>query len=229
MVAKVGATEGMINFCIPYSTVEPIMKKFLAYPREIDLYSAKKVNTESVPVKLTAEILRRDYSIKEISEWDVGTEILPLSPLTPDRCYLRVGDRRVWQCEILPDKKGILKRIKIIGLTDRPFGTEGKEMETSKVNPVVDDALSNVGLTISAEIGTTVKTVKEVRGMVEGTIVELDKLAGEPVDVKANGVLIAHGEVVVIDENFGVRITELIAPVVSSAQPAAKSSEAEAG
>jgi flagellar motor switch protein FliN len=114
-----------------------------------------------------------------------------------------------------------LKRIKIIGLTDRPFGTEGKEMETNKVNPVVDDALSSVGLTISAEIGTTVRTVKEVRGMVEGTIVELDKMAGDLVDVKANGVLIAHGEVVVIDENFGVRITEVIAPVGSS--------EAEAG
>jgi flagellar motor switch protein FliN len=152
-----------------------------------------------------------------------------LRPLTPDGCFLRVGDRRVWQCEILPDKKRFLKRIKIIGLTDRPFGTEGKEMEANKVNPVVDDALSNVGLTISAEIGTTVRTVKEVRGMVEGTIVELDKMAGEPVDVKANGVLIARGEIVVIDENFGVRITGVVAPAGSSEQPADESSQAEAG
>jgi flagellar motor switch protein FliN/FliY len=59
-------------------------------------------------------------------------------------------------------------------------------------------------------------------GMAEGTIIELDKLAGEPVDVKANGVLIAKGEVVVIDEKFGVRITE-IAAAAGSLTPGAAS------
>jgi flagellar motor switch protein FliN len=228
--AKVGDVKGMINFCIPYLTVEPIMGKFSTYPwiSKIDLGSSEKVDTENVPVKLTAELLRRDYPIKKISEWEVGTELLPLSPSAPDRCYLRFGNRCVWQCEILPDNKRYAKRIKIIGVTDKPFGTEGNKMETSKVNSIADDALSNVRLTISAEIGNTVRTVKEVRCMDEGTIVELDKLAGEPVDVKANGTLIAHGEVVVIDENFGVRITEVIGSTSSSEQPEAESSQAEA-
>jgi flagellar motor switch protein FliN/FliY len=102
-------------------------------------------------------------------------------------------------------------------------------MEKSKVNPLVDDALSNARLTISVELGTTEKTVKEVRGMGEGTIVELDKLAGDKVDVKANGVLIAYGEVVVIDENFGVRITEVVGSTGSSGQSEVESSQAEAG
>jgi len=83
-------------------------------------------------------------------------------------------------------------------------------MDMSKINPVVADALSCAGITISVELGSTKKLVKEVLGMGEGTIVELDKLAGEPVDIKANGVLIARGEVVVIDENFGVRVVEIV-------------------
>jgi flagellar motor switch protein FliN/FliY len=49
--------------------------------------------------------------------------------------------------------------------------------------------------------------------MGEGTVIELDKLAGEPVDVLVNGQLIAKGEVVVIDENFGVRVTEIVDPM----------------
>jgi flagellar motor switch protein FliN/FliY len=125
----------------------------------------------------------------------------------------------------LPDYKCFAKRIKIIGVTDKPFETEGMKMEINKVNPLVDDALSNAGLSISVEIGTTVKTIKEVRGMGEGTIIELDRLAGEPVDIKANGILIAYGEVVVIDEYFGVQITELAAPTGSSGHPSAQSSD----
>jgi flagellar motor switch protein FliM len=221
---KVGDVDGMINLCIPYITVEPIIGKFLPPYwwswSKINFWGKRKFAEPSdVPVKLTAEILRWDYSIKEISEWNIGTELLPLRPLSPDHCYLRVGDRRVWECEILLDNKQFVKHIKIIGVTDKPFGTEGNKMEKSKVNPLVDDALSNARLTVSVEVGTTEKTVKEVRGMGEGTIVELDKLAGEQVDVKANGVLIAYGEVVVIDENFGVRITEIVGSAGSSNQP----------
>ncbi|MBU1077591.1 MAG: FliM/FliN family flagellar motor switch protein, partial [Spirochaetes bacterium] len=55
--------------------------------------------------------------------------------------------------------------------------------------------------------------VKEILGLGEGSIIELDKLAGEPVDLLVNNKLIAKGEVVVIDENFGVRVTDIINPV----------------
>jgi flagellar motor switch protein FliN/FliY len=70
--------------------------------------------------------------------------------------------------------------------------------------------LSEAGITISVELGRTSKSVKSILSLGEGSIVELDKLAGEPVDIKANGVLIAKGEVVVIDENFGVRVIEIV-------------------
>jgi len=55
-------------------------------------------------------------------------------------------------------------------------------------------------------------TLKRVLEMIPGSIIELDKLTGEPVDILVNGKLIARGEVVVIDENFGVRITEIVSP-----------------
>lgn len=69
---------------------------------------------------------------------------------------------------------------------------------------------SNTKVPIEVLIGKTSKTIKEVMGFGEGTIIELDKLAGEPVDIRINGKELAKGEVVVIDENFGVRIIEMV-------------------
>jgi len=72
------------------------------------------------------------------------------------------------------------------------------------------DLIMDVPLEISVQLGKTVKKIKEILTLGPGSIIELDKLAGEPVDILVNGKLIAKGEVVVIDENFGVRITEII-------------------
>ena len=72
--------------------------------------------------------------------------------------------------------------------------------------------LLDVPMTLTVELGRTSKLVQEILGLGEGSIIELDKLAGEPVDILVNGKLIAKGEVVVIDENFGVRITDIVSP-----------------
>lgn len=69
--------------------------------------------------------------------------------------------------------------------------------------------LLDVPLQLTVELGRTEKTIKEVLELVPGSIFELDRVAGEPVDVYVNGKLVAQGEVVVIDENFGVRITDI--------------------
>lgn len=74
------------------------------------------------------------------------------------------------------------------------------------------ELLLDVQMNVSVELGRTKKYIKEILEMGEGSIIELDKQAGENVDVLVNGKLIARGEVVVIDENFGVRITEIISP-----------------
>ncbi|MED4934571.1 flagellar motor switch phosphatase FliY [Heyndrickxia coagulans] len=72
------------------------------------------------------------------------------------------------------------------------------------------DMLLDIPLEVTVELGRTSKTVREILEMGAGSIVELDKLAGEPVDILINHQLIAIGEVVVIDENFGVRVTDIV-------------------
>ncbi|MBO4857180.1 MAG: flagellar motor switch protein FliN [Treponema sp.] len=73
--------------------------------------------------------------------------------------------------------------------------------------------IMDVFMEMTVELGRTKKSIKDILGMGEGTIIELDKLAGEPVDILVNHKPIAKGEVVVIDENFGVRVTEIISPM----------------
>ncbi|WP_263707453.1 flagellar motor switch phosphatase FliY [Shouchella tritolerans] len=72
------------------------------------------------------------------------------------------------------------------------------------------DMLLDIPLEVKVELGRTKKTIREILSIAQGSIIELDKLAGEPVDVLINDKLIAKGEVVVIDENFGVRITDIV-------------------
>ena len=70
--------------------------------------------------------------------------------------------------------------------------------------------IMDVPLEVTVELGRTVKTIHEILDFAPGTIIELEKLAGEPIDVLVNGKYVAKGEVVVIEENFGIRVTEII-------------------
>lgn len=72
------------------------------------------------------------------------------------------------------------------------------------------DLIMDVPLEVTVELGRTNKSIKEILDFSPGTIIELNKLAGEPIDVLVNGKFVAKGEVVVIEENFGVRVTEII-------------------
>ena len=73
--------------------------------------------------------------------------------------------------------------------------------------------LLDVPMRITVELGRTKMTIKDILGLGEGSIIELEKLAGEPVDILVNDKLIAQGEVVVIDENFAVRVTKIVTPM----------------
>jgi flagellar motor switch protein FliN/FliY len=74
------------------------------------------------------------------------------------------------------------------------------------------DMLHDVEMEVSAELGRTRMSVRELLSLSPGAIVELDRAAGSPADLLVNGRLIARGEVVVVDENFGIRVTEIVAP-----------------
>jgi flagellar motor switch protein FliN/FliY len=74
------------------------------------------------------------------------------------------------------------------------------------------DMIHDVEMEVSAELGRTRMSVRELLSLSPGAIVELDRAAGSPADLLVNGRLIARGEVVVVDENFGIRITEIVSP-----------------
>jgi flagellar motor switch protein FliN/FliY len=79
-------------------------------------------------------------------------------------------------------------------------------------NPLNFDVIMDVPVNISMEIGRTGINIRNLLQLNQGSIVELDRLAGEPLDVLVNGTLIARGEVVVINEKFGIRLTDVISP-----------------
>jgi flagellar motor switch protein FliN/FliY len=73
-------------------------------------------------------------------------------------------------------------------------------------------ALASVEMSVTAELGRTTMAVSDLLGLAPGSLIELDRAAGSPIDVLVNGTLIARGEVVVIDDDFGLRITEIVGP-----------------
>ena len=87
-----------------------------------------------------------------------------------------------------------------------PFATDVNAMQSQENIALIKD----VPLEVTVELGRTSKAISDILDFAPGTIIELDKIAGEPVDVLVNGKLVAKGEVVVIEENFGVRVTEII-------------------
>ena len=70
--------------------------------------------------------------------------------------------------------------------------------------------IKDVPLEVTVELGRTKKSIADILDFAPGTIIELDKIAGEPIDVLVNGKFVAKGEVVVIEESFGIRVTEII-------------------
>jgi len=74
------------------------------------------------------------------------------------------------------------------------------------------DVILDIPVTISMEVGSTKINIRNLLQLNQGSVIELDRMAGEPLDIKVNGTLIAHGEVVVVNEKFGIRLTDVISP-----------------
>lgn len=81
--------------------------------------------------------------------------------------------------------------------------------------PVTDpklDFIQDVSVTLSMEVGETQIPIRNLLQLNQGSVIELDRVAGEPLDVKVNGTLIAHGEVVVVNERYALRLTDVVSP-----------------
>lgn len=100
--------------------------------------------------------------------------------------------------------------------TQQPVNVQPAQFQTftGGVNPVTQQEniglIMDVPLEVTVELGRTSKSIQDILEFAPGTIIELNKIAGEPIDVLVNGKYIAKGEVVVIEESFGIRITEII-------------------
>ncbi|MBR4574981.1 MAG: flagellar motor switch phosphatase FliY [Lachnospiraceae bacterium] len=111
------------------------------------------------------------------------------------------------QPQMAPQQMGMgMPNINIQPASFTPFSTDVSAMQSQENIALIKD----VPLEVTVELGRTSKAISDILDFAPGTIIELDKIAGEPVDVLVNGKLVAKGEVVVIEENFGVRVTEII-------------------
>lgn len=100
---------------------------------------------------------------------------------------------------------GDTERAALEALVPEPGSSEGNE-------DVNLDVILDIPVTLSMEIGRTRISIRNLLQLNQGSVVELDRLAGEPLDVMVNGTLVAHGEVVVVNERFGIRLTDVVSP-----------------
>ena len=99
-------------------------------------------------------------------------------------------------------------------------GEDFKQVEARQLNESANpgsgevklDVILDIPVTVAMEIGRTQLSIRNLLQLNQGSIVELDRLAGEPMDVLVNGTLVAHGEVVVVNDKFGIRLTDVISP-----------------
>ena len=98
-----------------------------------------------------------------------------------------------------------------IGMVDLPsFDAPTAETRLGLEGAAGLGRVRDIPLEVTVELGRTRLLIRDIMDLSAGSIIELDKIAGEPVDLFANGMLVARGEVIVIDDNFGVRVTEII-------------------
>ncbi|EGH97049.1 flagellar motor switch protein FliN [Pseudomonas syringae] len=97
-------------------------------------------------------------------------------------------------------------------MTMEEFGSVPKSAGSVTLDGPNLDVILDIPVSISMEVGSTDINIRNLLQLNQGSVIELDRLAGEPLDVLVNGTLIAHGEVVVVNEKFGIRLTDVISP-----------------
>ena len=97
-------------------------------------------------------------------------------------------------------------------MTMEEFGSVPKNNAPVTLDGPNLDVILDIPVSISMEVGSTEINIRNLLQLNQGSVIELDRLAGEPLDVLVNGTLIAHGEVVVVNEKFGIRLTDVISP-----------------
>lgn len=165
------------------------------------------VNSDSDIVEMNEEIANHSYSSSQqydqqrvtsnSNDINYGQDVTLFAAQQNESSYQKTGSERSMQYQqTKPVQPAVFSDF-------TPVGTTHEEQRNLQM-------LFDIPLQVTVELGRTTKVVKDILELSSGSIIELDKLAGEPVDILVNGKLIAKGEVVVIEENFGVRISDII-------------------
>ena len=124
-----------------------------------------------------------------------------------------------WAAALASDEQKAVQEDKARSLAPKALDARFKDMTEASKAPRPDDQrreldfILDIPLDVSAELGRTRLLINELLQLGQGSVVELNKLAGEPLEVYVNGKLVARGEAVVINEKFGVRLTDIISPI----------------
>ncbi|MFP4329779.1 MAG: flagellar motor switch protein FliN [Alkalispirochaetaceae bacterium] len=199
-----------------------------AEARQTEVDAADLPTPDFVAVTYKLALPERDARVVEIFESSVVTQLVEGSSAGEDDMMAGLEAMAQGQGQQQPQGGGMMAGFGNMGQQQGGQANQGGGMSGPGVQSVqfpnlqqgrASQEQGNIGLLMdvymemTVELGRTRKLIKEILGMGEGTIIELDKLAGEPVDILVNHKLIAKGEVVVIDENFGVRVTEIVSPM----------------
>ncbi|MCS7204596.1 MAG: flagellar motor switch protein FliN [Leptospiraceae bacterium] len=187
----------------------PIIYSLISYfsartGETFSLLGIQVVNGNEFVSDLSEEYLIRIQYNFEISGY-FSTRLLLIFPFSMARSVLSLLQKKAKVETTLEETKEEEPTIPVKDVEFPAISTTTQGLTSPNIELLLD-----VQMTVTVELGRTKKYIKEILEMGEGTVIELDKQAGEHVDVLVNGKLIARGEVVIIDENFGVRIAEII-------------------
>lgn len=152
--------------------------------------------------------LLNDNGVEEVA---AATTVVAANPFEETPAFMEEPKQAV-QPEVAPRKEEPVTHQKPQVAVEKAQFSSFEQGTLSNTESQNLDILLDIPLQVTVELGRTKRTVQEILELSSGSIIELDKLVGEPVDILVNNRLIANGEVVVIDEKFGVRITDVLSP-----------------
>lgn len=159
--------------------------------------------------ELVEELMNTEQEVKEET---AATTVLEEEPIVEKQTTPNVNRQDLTKENEYTDEARVVGG-KVSGVNESIQPASFSEFENVKADSQSHrnlDMLLDIPLKVTVELGRTKRSVEDILDLTSGSIIELDKLAGEPVDILVNNKLIAQGEVVVIDENFGVRVTDII-------------------
>ena len=176
----------------------PVQEKPQMQQVEQPVASAQQIPVQPMPVQ--------SMPVQSMPVQQMPVQPMPQMPYQMEIPQMTIGGNGMQQQMVMPQMMMPQQNMNIQPAQFQTFSTDYSGMQGGENIGLIMD----VPLEVTVELGRTSKLISEILDFAPGTIIELDKIAGEPIDILVNGKFVARGEVVVIEENFGVRVTEII-------------------